>query len=528
MSQNYTRVVNEKYFRSAENDLAVMWYDIENMPEDAGREEWKKELTKLALEYSFSSRFALMRILCCHATGRSLNSGKFPVSFKIRGRDREYCFQNISMEHASELGESELADYEAALLELANGQTAEEQTRARFLIAKALRDVNAAREAVSDSALSVGMTKTQISKETKTLLSRDEALKLGHLLGFSLEEMEWFLLRVFDYEDGFRYTASEDLIEVYGFLTNTDWQAVAQMKEAYRRMAEKIPKKDRDSYAELTRDVETLLPGLVASWSLQPERMESCFFKWMEEQAPWLDAPSRTATAVYRRLAVYLYKILMKEEIVPEPEEFAEQILYGICTDTDSIYEKWMKATLFEKGAVSGRKCKSVSDELLISNKESFTSAHDPAKAWRTMSIGDNCLPKVIMAGRPDAARSRVCDLLLGDAQVEKGDMLHLIWYAFNLVWLESPLDTPCNSRNLYSNLAVFTESCRMVLERALLPPFYPPHLTEQSMMLSIIASTAEEGTGVPADVYAEICEALIRPRNRSKKAMGEEADGQA
>ena len=154
-----------------------------------------------------------------------------------------------------------------------------------------------------------------------------------------------------------------------------------------------------------------------------------------------------------------------------------------------------------------------IAAELLESNKNLYTSAPDRAKAWRTVSSDANGLPRLIMAGRRDATRSRVQDLLMGEEQVEKGDMLHLLWYGFNLCWDREPIQN--DMFELQCSLADFIETAEYVLDAALLPAFYPPHIMEQSMMLSIISSV--EDTGIPAYNYAELCESLIKPRNRKK-----------
>ena len=101
----------------------------------------------------------------------------------------------------------------------------------------------------------------------------------------------------------------------------------------------------------------------------------------------------------------------------------------------------------------------------------------------------------------------------MGEEQIEKGDMLHLLWYGFNLCWDREPIQN--DMFELQCSLADFIETAEYVLDAALLPAFYPPHIMEQSMMLSIISSV--EDTGIPAYNYAELCESLIKPRNRKK-----------
>ena len=63
-----------------------------------------------------------------------------------------------------------------------------------------------------------------VDQKKTTLLSREEAFILGHILQFSLEDMEWFLLRVCDVEGGFRYNSSNDLTltNLTAFLTSAE------------------------------------------------------------------------------------------------------------------------------------------------------------------------------------------------------------------------------------------------------------------------------------------------------------------
>ena len=340
----------------------------------------------------------------------------------------------------------------------------------------------------------------RIRKECKTLLSREEAFQLGHILGFTLEEMSWFLLRVFDFEDGFRYNSSQDLIEAYTFLTDGSWKDAEILKQAYASAASLVPKAETEGRdADWTQGTEISLKDMVEEWNGHPQDRDHRFLLWLSGQAPYLDMPSRTAGAVYRKLALYFYELGTGQIPVPGREAFIREIRKRTDGKTPEMDEKT---------------CRTLSAGLLESNKNLYTSAPDRAKAWRTVSSDANGLPRLIMAGRPDASRSRVQDLLAGEEQVEKGDMLHLLWYGFNLCWGEDPILN--GMFELQCNLADFLECAETVLDAALLPPFYPPHMMEQSMMLSIICCV--EDTGIPAYNYAELCESLFRPRDRKKK----------
>lgn len=77
---------------------------------------------------------------------------------------------------------------------------------------------------ITNTILTIVQKALIVDQKKTTLLSREEAFILGHILQFSLEDMEWFLLRVCDVEGGFRYNSSNDLIEAYGFLTQLSWK----------------------------------------------------------------------------------------------------------------------------------------------------------------------------------------------------------------------------------------------------------------------------------------------------------------
>ena len=232
------------------------------------------------------------------------------------------------------------------------------------------------------------------------------------------------------------------------------------------------------------------------------------------------NVPSKTALCIYRKLAVYTYRLIpeggfYESDIVAEldnnklktiPLKMQKKCkmpmrkdvidcINRICS-SEGEFDKIIEEVLFENGQVSEKRCKEISDCLMNANKELYTSAQDQAKAWRTISLSNNGHPKLIVARMPDEKKSRVQKILEGSLQVEKSDMLHLLWFLFNLSWLEHPI---CDTNELFNSLADYTETVKMVLDKALLPAFYPPHIMEQSMLLSIVESVSDAGS--PADV---------------------------
>ena len=343
-------------------------------------------------------------------------------------------------------------------------------------------------------------------RECRQLLDRSEALRLGHMLDFSLQEMSWFLLRVFDYEDGFRYNRSGDLIEAYGFLTGASWQEVDRWKGEYQMRAKDIKKKQGDIRSlDWTQAVSRSLPQMVERWSRTPDEREELFFAWLLRQTPCLDLPSRTATNVYRALAIWAGQLISEEVSVPNGAGLRDQ-LEQLCRPY-SVQEDARQA-LYDREVVSSQKCASLAKLMMRENKELFTFEPDLAKAWRTITTDQQGQPRLTVGGGPQNQRNRVQELLFGTLQVEKGDLLYLLWFLFSLYWLKYPIVT---LDDLYNSLADYCEAAQLVLDGAQLSGFYPPHLLEQSMMLSIVLSSQD--TGNPAAIYVEVCTSLIKPR---------------
>ena len=203
MADSYTQEAKKRCLDLVDANLDQIWEDIDNMPEDSDADKWRKKINAIAKEYTFSSRFSLMRIFLNRADESQLLDNKNPnKGFKVILKDDskedtvECEFKDISIEHAKELSDEELGQYEKFLMEIASRQSDQDVNEDSRLIRKAL-----------------------MIDEPSNPLTREEALQLGHSLQLTLEEMEWFLLRVFIVAGGFRYNVSDDLIEAYGFMT---------------------------------------------------------------------------------------------------------------------------------------------------------------------------------------------------------------------------------------------------------------------------------------------------------------------
>lgn len=542
MYGSFTEQTNDYFLDLPEREFAAVWEDIVSTPLDTTADLWKKKLNKIARENLFSSRFALMRILYCHAKECKIfinEDTTVPAggeSFEATVQGRLCQFRDISMAHAEALTPEEHMQYFTYLMEIAEQQADSAPDVNVRILSRAWYDLESANAVAkarisADAGLPAKKRKAALNaalrenkSKYKKRLTREEALQLGHILGFSLEEMQWYLLRVFDVEEYLRFNKSSDLIEAYGFLTGASWQHVQELKEQYEgpdqddsQAKEENPDQNFDRDHNWTQDISNTLPAKVESWSLYPETRDSQFLKWLRARAWGLNAPSRTALRLYRNLVAFAYDQLTYVEVTPNEKEFSDCVS-DICKERDEA--PVVKKLLYENGEVSPSRCKEVADDLLKYNKQlSDTVQEDRTKAWHIAALLSD--GKVSPAGGMiNSSRTRVADILRGAVHVEKGDMLYLLWFVANLSWECS--DEP-DEQSVSFRVMDFMDAAHDVLEAAMLPGFYPPHVMEQSMLLSIVCGgKAAENSAV---VYEYMLYALTRSRDREKGSIRHDLD---
>ena len=402
-------------------------------------------------------------------------------------------FDKIDISHAISLSKEELINYETLLMSIAERQTDADYEYDHTIIQK---------------ALSVDQTKT-------TLLSREEAFILGHILRFSLEDMEWFLLRVCDVEGGFRYNTSNDLIEAYGFLTQLSWKKVEQIKEQYIFLYGSTKHKSIDDKEDnWTRGIEASLPMQVKLWP-GDDRLHR-FIQWIGERSPYLDCVSKTATVIYRNLAAYTYNIATMEEWAPTEKDYVKCIREIVSNN--EVDEQALEL-LYEGGTISEKKAKKLAGTILVENLNlSMSEQTDKTKAFHVITMLTD--GRMTVSGGVNQSRTRVLDLLMGRVEVEKTDLLYLLWFNANLCWFDSA--EKIDARQVGERALDFIYAADNCLNTARLPGFYPPHIIEQSMLLSIVYSFTGPKKSDPAEIYEMACSSIIERRakhtNKKKK----------
>lgn len=511
MINKYTEEAKQRCLSLVDNDIENIWESIEQMPTDTDADKWKKKLTSIANEYTYSCRFALMRIFLDRADTSQLIDKTDPSrGFTFVLSDGTECtLDNITIEHAEQCSDKDVTQFERLLLEQAYRQSDFDALKDALIIRKAL---------------------SPVQKKT-TLLTREEAFHLGHILLFTIDEMQWFLLRVFDVEDGFCYNTSNDLIEAYGFLTEASCQAVSKLKEKFKLNSAGKEKADfEEKENNWTKDIGGSLQEKVREWSVHDrDDRDSLFLKWLDERAPFLDISSKTAVCIYRNLAVFAYNLAIQVEDVPDVDSRASRIDGKNEETTDFVhcmeeiiemreYDESTLEELFDNNTISPKKCERIANTLLLENWNfSLSDQTDKTKAWHVIQVMTD--GHMTVNGGVNESRTRVRDILSGKAErIEKSDMLYLLWFISNLCWFDGK--SKLTAKDVTRRLSEFIEVSEVCLDTAGLPKFYPPHLVEQSMMLSVVYAFSEPEKCDPAEIYEQICSAI--PSTRNRKADGE------
>lgn len=474
MNGNYTWQVCTQVLSLLDKETCSIWNTIQTQAPGDDASRWRETLGRVAKEYSLSSRFALMRILAAR-------DGGFPVT------------RPISPAQAAELTVQESLDCLNRLLEMAGEDPDNDPELCEYLITRAWDDEEGANEAaaallpreLAENPKAFHQAKAAFAKENKkkfrTRLTRPEAMMLGHCLGFSLAEMEWYLLRVFDCGDVFRFNESGDVIDAYGFLAGAGIDRVERLRSRYLQTVVSQPRQTEVITGQgWTQLISDNLPQLVSQWQHQPENMDEAFFRWIQGLSARLDQPSQTALRIYRNLAAFADDLLTGEELIPEEADL-EDCIHDVYRETEESGA--VRRLLYDGDTVSPVRCRELAARLLLENKiQSASQVSDNAGAWHVLTTRADGMPTA--SGGLNASRTRVTDILLGRVQPEKGDFLYLLWFIENLTWQNAD---PADRAGIRDRIIGFIQTADYLLEAALLPHFYAPHLMEQAMLLSIV-----------------------------------------
>lgn len=318
----------------------------------------------------------------------------------------------------------------------------------------------------------------------KPIMSRQDALRLGHALRFTVEEMDDFLLRVLEQDDGFSFTSSSDLIEMFCFATQEGTETVQTLKKRYREISkdiEKAPLVSRTSgFTEGIYNIYSTNLGIqsqIEEWRQNVNvSVEDQFLEYLKENAANLDNNSRSAYIVYRNLADEVYNAILTSRkdptLLPIDGDVKKHLRDCYALDkTLSANEAVIARTIVSQSGISGRKGGFVDINLpKISEDGSDVSIPEPDE------------PRLL---------NRMIKCLTGQTEIMKADILILLWYYFSLCFsIDTPAtlsDTkPRGNYQLSARYDDFTVLADEILAYAFLPSFYQPHLLETAISYSL------------------------------------------
>lgn len=493
MERNYTEAVRDGFFDLVEKDTVEIWENLDRSVAMIKSGKWKEHYSEVVAKYRFSSRFAIMRVLFEKATGlppSKTDEQALAKGFSVAGVGN---FPDITIKHAKELTDTEVALYQQLLLRRVEENNPDYIQEALHLVSGVLE------------LPSVG---------EKCKLTRDELIRFGHMVDFSLEDMQFVLLRALgDNEAGFKYSASTDIIDIYGFLTRSTLVQVDELKVWYDQNAVKIKKVEyADKPVQFTQNIADSFEQIFSRWS--PENRVAEFRDWLLKNAPYLDLKSKTARKAYINLATYAY-ILTKKSL----SDMSDMIGENLYEDVEKIsqipaYHEYAHQLFFNGSKPDAKKCESIAEELIYENAEYAGDFHthdsNSELLYHVLCVENG---KATSRGKLNKnSKNRIRDILMDKVAPEKSDLLYLLWFSANSQWI----GTVSTAEEKVTFMDDFLAAAACILDAALLPEFYPPNILEETLMLALVLG--DEDT-TPAMIYESICSTFTDKGKTKKKA---------
>ncbi|MBO5461491.1 MAG: hypothetical protein J5983_06835 [Ruminococcus sp.] len=506
MPLGYTRYVEDEYWGYLERTAIQAKRVIENVDEEASREEWKEQIEAIGKEYTCSARFFLMAYLY----GKADRVCEEKNCYSFLYNNKEYVFQKVTVEHAQNISDEERDRYLELFISIASDNHGDKKGAWRPVMRKAM-----------------------LRNKRIELLSRGEGFKIAHGLKFSYEQADQFLISVLD-NDGFSFTRSEDIIEAFCFLYPpcNDYYIAERLKEEYRQKTEGIAKADVEIKPEnFTKDIAVALPDRIAEWSADEENdTTELFMEWLVNQAPFLDIPGKSAYRLYRNFAVYAWQLIKKSRVsvndrVNDPYHMTprENLIVGMGLEADTcesdFAEEIRKQCIETDYELSDEDVYTVASELV---RRASLEFDNPKKrkadtTWRYLTVDKN--GKITAKAIGD----RIPRLLKREESVSKADLLFILWQVCELLWMET---SDYTETIVFDRIAGFWYCAEEILDQAMLPRFYGPHLLERSFLNAICAESIE--ADYPFEIYEGMCEYVLQSLEKSEEQISESQTGKA
>lgn len=329
------------------------------------------------------------------------------------------------------------------------------------------------------------------ANKSHPLVSKKDAFKLGHLLDFDFEEMEEFLAKVIQEGvqwneqdesccDQFNFKSSSDLIELFCFRFRDLHLNPETLRKEYEQRTNTTEKKaDSKDAAGITMEIASYLidEEEVPDWlnpeeSMETETRTEQFLKWLEENAPYLDVPSQSATELARLLARKILQIINQSQELSlsfpaldnypltkydAPTTLTSVPAIVVAEHEDKILtkEKWNNAHWTALSEYLRSILYSLESNTLSRNN--ISSDNDPhavtfSERRNRREIDSSSLYSFFVPRKEEKSKdapiggptklqktyNRLNGILTGEIAPQKFDILFLLFVIANLIWLDS------------------------------------------------------------------------------------------
>ena len=511
MMRTYTQSIREGFYDIVEQDMTQFWTDLGDRAALIDNGKWKEHFQSVISKYKLSSRFALMRILFEKVTQLSLSEISEEALAEGFFVDGIGYFEDVTISHAEAMDDQELNRYKQLLLQRVEDHNPGYIPEAERLISRALK-------IAADGA--------------KSGLNREELLHLGHLVDFTLEDMQFILLRVLgDNEASFNFSSSTDIIHMYGFVAGSSLDEIKNLLKWYKKNCGNIKKiEDDDKPTYCTRDIAESIEN-----KFDHMRIDE-FKDWLKNQAPVLDKKRKSARIVYMNLAAYIYD---KFRLIDDKNADDLRGGYGFYNDMEMVasFRAYSNTAKDIFGIRSNRpdkeKCEIVADAIAFENAEYATDFggtqedKDDLKVFHMAGVDMGKRPEdaykdgfkgqtvdekwfhVLSLTKKgdlklDRCKQRMMEILLDKEAPTKSDLLYLVWITSLYFWSGDMMDAK-EKKNIMDD---FLSASSCLLQAALLPDVYPPNVLEEAMLFGYALQDEDHNAAM---VYEMICDRLVK-----------------
>jgi hypothetical protein len=358
----------------------------------------------------------------------------------------------------------------------------------------------------------------------KRPVTKQDVLDVCRYLGMTIDDAERMLLSVLENE-GFSCLNSSDLVEMFLLqVQGANENTREELKEFCLTHRKKARRKETTFAAGKTRQLASRFEMRLSRLPHLTNLQEACckFKEWILEEDD-LDMLSTTAQSICQKLLVYIEENMtvgLPKDGMALEENIFKKILSAVNveyvpqlirsdnkTDDDIIFEE-IRSIINQKDVPLLTENK-IMEIVFCATEQAGADTEYVGKSWSYPTLDES--GRLVWS----KAQSRLADILRGKLSPQKNDLLFILYRAY-VMKLETIQDPECSQKRY----ADFIELANMILKKAFLPPFYPPHILECAIGQSLLSGDLADDLFrdlVDGILDAEASQQLHVPSNKEK-----------